>query len=350
MPWTKLLADSYHHSQTMPHAVKKGGRVLTYGSAIKEALTQALRIDKRVFVMGEGVDDTGGVFGTTRNLHKRFGKERSFDLPLAENSFTGFAVGAALCGMRPVLVHMRMDFMPLSMDQILNHASKWRYMYGGKQFVPLTIRCIIGRGWGSGAQHSQSLEGLFMHIPGLRIVCPSNAYDAKGFLLASIADDDPVIFIEHRWLFNSSCPVPAKPYILPFGKAAVRRPGKDVTIIAYSLMVHEALEAARMLETHGIDAQVLDLRTLNPLDRESILDCVRGTGRVIVATLDWKTAGVSAEISALIHEGAYGFLKAPVQRIGLPDVPTPSSYALENEFYKGRDDIVQAALELCSRR
>jgi acetoin:2,6-dichlorophenolindophenol oxidoreductase subunit beta len=237
---------------------------------------------------------------------------------------------------------MRMDFMLLSMDQIVNHASKWRYMFGGKETVPLTIRCIIGRGWGSGAQHSQSLEGLFMHVPGIKIACPSTAYDAKGLLLSAIADNDPVVFIEHRWLYNTRCPVPRKPYLIPMGKAAVRRRGKDVTIVAYSLMVNEALAASEELAKEGISAEVVDIRTLAPLDKSAILDSVKRTGRAVVATLDWRTAGVSAELSAFIAEGAFRELKSPVERVALPDTPTPAAASLEKVFYRDKNDIRKA--------
>ncbi|MDD5070121.1 MAG: alpha-ketoacid dehydrogenase subunit beta [Candidatus Omnitrophica bacterium] len=348
MPWTKIQADSYLKSD--PILKKKKGRVVSYSQALCEALDQALEIDSRVYVMGEGVDDSGGIFGTTKNLHKKHGKKRVFDLPLAENGFTGFAVGSAITGMRPVLVHMRMDFMLLSMDQIINHASKWRYMFAGKQTVPLTIRCIIGRGWGSAAQHSQSLESLFMHIPGLRVIVPSNAYDAKGLLLASIACDDPVIFIEHRWLYNIKSQVPKEPYMLALDKAEVVLKGSDLTILAYSLMVHEALKAAQHLKKKGVSAEVIDLKTLSPLDKETILRSVSKTKRAVVASLDWKTSGTSAEIAAMISHSLFDSLKAPVERVALYDIPTPSSYVLEQAFYKDHEDIIIAAIKVMEER
>jgi len=347
MPWTKLLADSYAQDSYQRKEEKDKGRELTYAEAIKEALTQALKIDPRVFIMGEGVDDPAGVFGTTLNLHREFGENRVFDLPLSENGFTGFAVGAAITGTRPILVHMRMDFILLAMDQIVNHAAKWCYMFGGSQCVPLTIRCIIGRGWGSGAQHSQSLEGLLMHIPGLKIVCPADAYDVKGLLLASIADNNPVIFVEHRWLFKTSTIVPQNPYLLPLGKGEIKRQGKDITIIAYSLMVQEALQAAEILSNYGIDAEVIDLKTIKPLDKTLIIHSVKRTKRAIVATLDWKTAGVSAELSTIINEETFGILKSPVKRATLFDLPTPASPVLEEAFYKGKEEIVKVAREMC---
>jgi acetoin:2,6-dichlorophenolindophenol oxidoreductase subunit beta len=348
MPWTKLVADSYLKDDSP----KKGGmRQLSYKDAIREALYESLSLDKKVFLMGEGVDDPGGIFGTTLDLHKRFGKNRVFDLPIAENGFTGFAIGAALAGMRPIIVHQRMDFMLVSMDQIVNHAAKWSYMFGAQQAVPLTIRCIIGRGWGSAAQHSQSLEGLFMKIPGLKIVCPSNAYDAKGLLLAAIAENNPVIIVEHRWLFEGKAGVPKKIYFVPIGKAQIKRKGRHVTILAYSLMVRESLDAAQILKRdYKIDAEVIDLKTLAPLDKKTIVDSVRRTGRAVVASLDWKTGGVASEIMATIDEGAFSCLKASVERVSLPDCPTPGSEILEKEFYKGKDDIVKAVLRTMKRK
>lgn len=340
MPWTKLVADQDRKKceDRGPHS-----RILTYGNALREALYQALDLDKNVFVMGEGVDDPSGTFGTTIGLHKDFGGKRVFDLPIAENGFTGIATGAAIAGMRPLLIHQRMDFMLLSMDQIVNHAAKWRYMFGGSQHVPLTICCIIGKGWGSAAQHSQALEGIFMKIPGLKIVCPSTAYDAKGLLLSSIADNDPVIFVEHRWLFKDEGYVPKDPYLVPIGKAEVKKHGKDVTILAYSLMVREALDAAQSLKDANIDAEVIDLKTLAPLDINMIVGSVKRTGRAVVATLDWKMAGVASEIATIINENLFGHLKSPVERVSLPDCPTPASHVLEKEFYKDKDAIVAAA-------
>jgi acetoin:2,6-dichlorophenolindophenol oxidoreductase subunit beta len=340
MPWTKIQADTLDWEK--PSVLKKNGRMLSYRDAIREALDQALKIDRRVFVAGEGVDDPAGVFGTTKDLHKKYGCNRVFDLPLAENGFTGIAVGAAIAGMRPVLVHMRNDFLLLSMDQIINHASKWRYMCGGRQNVPLTIRAIIGRGWGSAAQHSQSLQGLFMHIPGLKIAVPSNAYDAKGLLLAGIAGEDPVMFIEHRWLYEQKEIVPEKPYTIPFGSGAIKRKGKDATIIAVSYMVMEALRAAEDLEKQGIETEVIDVRTLKPLDETLVLKSAKKTGRVVIADMGWHTGGAAAEISALICEKAFGCLKAPIVRVTLPDTPTPASPVLEKAFYPDFKKIISA--------
>lgn len=339
MPWTKLQADAVSRDQYSPSV--RGERMLTYREALKEAQAQALQKDPKVFIMGEAVDDPGGIFGTTKDLHKQFGNDRVFDLPLAENGFTGIAVGAAIAGARPVLVHMRMDFLLLAADQIINHAAKWRYMFGSAQHVPLTIRAIIGRGWGSGAQHSQSLQGTFLHTPGLKIVMPSSAYDAKGLLLASIADPDPVIFIEHRWLYDHEEHVPEEAYTIPIGKATVKRQGKDVTIVATSYMVWESMQAAEELyEENNINVEIVDLRTINPMDEMLLFDSVKKTGRLLIVDTGWKRGGVASEIAARVAEDIFSHLKAPVRRIALPDTPTPASPALEEVYYPGKKEVV----------
>ncbi|MBI5892285.1 MAG: alpha-ketoacid dehydrogenase subunit beta [Deltaproteobacteria bacterium] len=303
MPWTKVYLDKEDFEKASKLA-DQGLRGFTYRDAIKEALTQMLEKDESVFVMGEGIDDPGGTFGTTTNLHKKFGAERVFDIPIAENGMTGVAIGAALAGMKPVFVHMRVDFLPMCMDQIINHAAKWHYMFGGKVNVPLVIRSIIGRGWGSAAQHSQSLQALFAHIPGLKVVMPSTPYDAKGLLIASIEDGNPIIFIEHRWLYEQIGHVPEKIYTVPIGKGIVRKEGKDVTIAATSFMVYEAMKAAAVLEKDGINVEVVDLRTLKPLDEDIICESVKKTGRLIVADTGWKTCGIGAEVVATVAEKA----------------------------------------------
>jgi len=316
-------------------------RIISYREAIREALSLALAEDDRVFVFGEGVDDPGGVFGTTLNLHKEFGPERNFDAPICENTLTGIAIGASLSGMRPVLVHMRTDFMLVSMDQLVNHAAKWKYMFGGKISAPVVIRAIIGGGWGSAAQHSQPLQALFAHIPGLKIVMPATAYDVKGLLLSSILDDSPVIFVEHRWLYDHLDYVPEEAYSIPLGKAVLRRKGKDITLIADSFMVILAIEAAKRLKEEGIDAEVLDLRTIKPLDYDLILSSVKKTKRAAILDFGYKFCGISSEISSHLTEQAWSFLKAPVLRIALPDVPTPASCALEKVYYPNIENIVR---------
>lgn len=339
MPWTKLLADAERvkYQPTSPEE-----RVLSYREALREAHRLALSADPSVIVMGEGVDDPGGTFGTTLGLREEFGPERVFDLPLAENGCTGFAAGAAIAGMRPVFVHLRVDFTLMSMDQLANHAAKWRYMFNGRQNVPLVVRSIIGRGWGSAAQHSQSLQGLFMHIPGLKVVMPASACDAKGLLLASIADNGPVIFIEHRWLYDHQEPVPQGMYTLPLGKGRIRRPGRNVTIAAISYMVHESMKAAEALARQGIEAEVLDMRCVKPVDETLLLESLARTGRLVVADTGSLCAGWSAEIIALAAEKGFSSLEAPPRRVGLPDVPTPASPALEKLFYPNADTVAAA--------
>jgi len=348
MPWTKIYGNRTEFEKAGGAAA--GLRGLTYKEALHEATTQMLETDKDIIVMGEGVDDAGGVFGSTKDLHLKFGRERVMDTPLAENALTGIAAGAAIAGMRPIFVHMRVDFVPLTMDQLINHAAKWHYMFGGAVSVPMTIRSIIGRGWGSAAQHSQSLQSLFTHAPGLKVVMPANPYDAKGLLRSAVYDGNPVIFIEHRWLYDHVGHVPEKPYTVPIGKGVVRRNGSDVTIIALSHMVFEAMCAAEELTTESIDAEVIDLRTLKPLDIELILESVRKTGRLVIADTGWQECGIGAEIIAKITEAAFGALKAPPVRINLPECPTPASPALEKLYYPGTDEITAAARKTMKAR
>lgn len=338
MDWSKTLIEE--QDLGFEDSAETLGRKLSYVAAIREAIELALTGDERVFVMGQGVDDPAGMFGITLGLQKKYGGDRVFDTPLSENALTGVATGAALTGMRPIYMHNRPDFLLLAMDQIVNHASKWSYMFGGCIHVPIVIWAAVGRGWGGGAQHTQTLQGLFMHVPGLRLVMPSRPYDAKGLLITSIADNNPVIIIEHRWLFKQTGYVPEGLYTIPFGCGVVRRPGKDITIVAVSYMVIEALSAAQELQAQNIDVEVIDPRTLKPLDEEIILNSVKKTGRLIVADTGWKTGGVGVEIAALVAEKGFNYLKAPVRRLASPDVPTPASYALETKFYPGKADII----------
>lgn len=347
MPWTKSTSRPDAPEKTTGNTGNE--RRIKYSTAILEATSELLSIDPNVFVIGEGVDDSGGVFGTTRGLAKRFGLRRVLDTPLAENAMTGIAIGAAIAGMRPILVHMRMDFTPLSMDQIINHAAKWHYMFGGRARVPLTIRGIIGMGWGSGAQHSQSLHPLFAHIPGLKVVMPATPYDAKGLLRSAVLDDNPVIFIEHRRLFDSIGHVPEGPYTVEIGKAVVRRDGTDVTIAALSQMNVEALAAAGTLEKDGISCEVIDLRSVKPLDSALVTSSVRKTGRLIVAEPGWRDFAVGAELIARVAEEAIDAFKAAPMRITLPECPTPAGPSLEEAFYPGSVDIVAAVKRLLKK-
>lgn len=345
MPWTKTKTAAPEEF-TYDTGIE---RRLNYSTAILEATSELLESDPNVFVIGEGVDDSGGVFGTTKGLLDRFGPRRVYDTPLAENAMTGIAIGAAIAGMRPILVHMRMDFTPLSMDQIINHAAKWHYMFGGKARVPLTIRGIIGRGWGSGAQHSQSLHPLFGHIPGLKVVMPSTPYDAKGLLRSAVLDDNPVIVIEHRRLFDNTGPVPQSPYTVEIGKAVVRRAGTDVTIAALSHMNIEALAAADSLEKDGISCEVIDLRSVKPLDSGLVTSSVRKTGRLIVAEPGWRDFAVGAELIARAAEEAIDAFRAAPIRITLPECPTPAGPSLEEAFYPSSVDIIAAAKRLLKK-
>ncbi len=343
MPWTKVYLDKEDMERTLK---KEGLRGITYREAILEAQSQALEMDRRVILIGEGVDDPGGIFGTTLGLAERFGGERVMDIPIAENGLTGVAIGAAMAGLRPVFIHMRNDFLPMCMDQLINHAAKWYYMTGGKVNVPLVVRTIIGRGWGSAAQHSQALHSLFVHIPGLKVVMPSTPYDAKGLFFSALNDGNPVIFAEHRWTFDAVGYVPETVYHVPIGKGIVRRSGKDVTVVAMSLMVFESIKAAVELEKEDIDLEVVELRTLKPMDEGLVLQSVRKTGRLIIADVACRSGSVGAEIACRICEAAPEVLRAPIRRVCFPDAPTPCSPSLEDAYYPMADDIAHAAKAL----
>jgi len=315
-------------------------REITYAQAILEATVQCMESDPSVYIIGLGVPDPKGIFGTTIGLKEKFGDKRVLDMPVAENGMTGIAIGSALVGMRPIMTHQRVDFMLLSLDQIINNAAKWHYMFGGKMKVPLTIRLLVGRGWGQGPQHSQSLQALFAHIPGLKVVMPTTPYDAKGLLISAVEDDNPVIYIEHRWLHGVFGPVPEEEYTVPIGNARIMREGKDVSIVSASHMTLDALKAANLLSGQGIEAELIDLRTIRPLDEKTILDSVKKTGRLLVVDGAWKSFGVSSEIMAMVSEKAFGFLKGPPRRIAFPDIPTPTSFALANHYYPRPYDII----------
>ncbi len=323
-------------------------RKITYAQAINETLHQMIAKDARVFLIGQGATSPWYVGTTTVGLLDRFGTGRVIDTPVSENGVTGVAVGAALAGMRPVLVHPRMDFMYYALDQIANHAANWHYMFGGQMSVPLTVWAIINRGGEQAAQHSQALQAVFAHIPGLKVVMPSTPYDAKGLLVASIEDDNPVVYIDDRWLYNHVGEVPEGLYSVPLGKGIIRREGGDVTLVATSFMVTEALKAAAGLAKEGIDVEVVDPRSLKPLDEALLLKSVKKTGRLVVADAAWKTCGVGAELVALVAEKAFRYLKAPVVRVSLADAPAPASSALEKVYYPNATKIVAAVRELLS--
>jgi acetoin:2,6-dichlorophenolindophenol oxidoreductase subunit beta len=317
-------------------------RVLKYREALDEGLLQAMENDSKIFVMGCGVDDEGGIFGTTKAAFSKFGKSRVMDTPLAENAVAGIGVGASIMGNRPVIVHARNDFLFLAMDQIINHAAKWNIMSGGKMHCPMLIRAVVGRGWGQAAQHSQSLHSFFSHIPGLKVMLPATAYDAKGMLLASLKDKGTVISIEHRLLYETQSVVPAEPYNIPLGKGDIKRKGNDISIVAFSYMVKEAMDAAEVLSKEGINVEIIDPRCTSPLDIKLILQSVRKTKHLLVTDTSWTSYGVSAEICARVYEEAFEFIKAPIKRIALPDVNTPCASNLEKEFYPGKEELVEA--------
>lgn len=317
---------------------------LNFAEAIQQGLHQALSLSDDVFVFGQIVDNISGVFHTTTGLSDEFTNDRVFDTPVAESAMTGVALGAALVGMRPVLIHQRLDFMLYSMDQIVNWGALWRYKSGGKSGVPFTIRAVVGKGWGQGPQHSKSLQSWFAHVPGLKVAMPSTPYDAKGLLMSSIFGEDPTIIIEGRPLFTMSGIVPQEPYRVPFGKGVIRRSGKDVTVVALGYMVPLAMKSADILAEQGIYAEVIDPRTVAPLDEEIILQSVRKTGRLVIVDPAWKSFGVSAEIGAMVSEQAYSSLKGPIQRVAFPDGHAPTSVALEQLYYPDENHITKAVL------
>lgn len=325
-------------------------RNLTYAEAISEATIQAMERDPSIFVTGIAVDYPSGIFGTTAAASQRFGRNRVFDAPAMENALTGIAIGAAAVGKRPIIVHPRNDFMFLAFDQLINLAAKWSYMYGGEAgALPIVVRAVIGKGWGQGATHSQSLQAPLAHFPGLTVVMPASPRDAKGLLLAALQADGPVVILEHRSLFGLSGPVPAAPVATPLGTAAVLREGRDLTIVGTSLMTVEAEQACAELAQVGVDAELIDLRSIRPLDSATILTSVRKTGRLLVADTSWELYGVASEVAALVAEQAFQALKAPVRRITLPDCPAPVSQPLEAAFYPKASTIARAALTLLGR-
>ncbi|OGS18111.1 MAG: hypothetical protein A3J83_02875 [Elusimicrobia bacterium RIFOXYA2_FULL_40_6] len=321
-------------------------RTITYWQAINEALSEEMEKDKNVFIMGEDVAIYGGAYAVTRGLYEKFGEERVRDTAISEAAIVGAGLGAALTGCRPVVEIMYVDFMGIAMDQICNQIAKIRYMFGGKCKVPLVIRTEGGPGRTLGAHHSQSLESWFVHIPGVKVVMPSTPYDAKGLLKSAIREDNPIIFIEHKMLYGVKGEVPEGEYTLPIGKADVKKEGKDVTIIAYSRSLLRSLEAATALEKEGISAEVVDPRTIHPLDIETIMDSVKKTHKVMIVHEACKTGGAGAEIAARIMEEGFDYLDAPIKRVCGADVPMPKAPNLEKMAVPSVEDIINAAKEL----
>lgn len=318
-------------------------RAISYAQALREAVDQEMSCDPSVIVMGLGVDDCKGIYGTTRGLLEKFGSVRVFDTPLAEDGMTGVAIGAALGGLRPIHVHIRMDFLLLAMNQIVNIAAKSRYMYGGSVCVPLVIRSIIGKSWGQGGQHSQGLYSFFMHVPGLKVVAPTTPYDAKGCLIQAIRDDNPVLFVEHRLLHEQKGPVPEEPYTVPFGKARLLREGAEATLVGISYMAVECLRAHAYLKGKGIGTDVIDPVSLSPLDTETIVRSVHKTGKLMVVDCGWTTCGAGAEIIARVIERLQGQREIQVQRLGFAPVTCPTTHSLEGQFYPNARTIASRA-------
>ena len=322
--------------------------IKTYAMAIRDTIAAEMRRDEKVFIMGEDVEAIGSIFGCTRDLTAEFGRERAFNTPISEAGFVGAGLGAACTGMRPIVELMYMDFSFVAMDQILNQVAKTRYIFGGHAKIPLVIRGQQGIGRGNAATHSQSVESIFMHFPGLKVACPSTGRDAAGLLRAAIRDDNPVMFFEHKALYASKCDVPDDPdFILPFGKADIKREGTDVTIVANLLYVNRALEAAEELAKEGISAEVIDPMTLVPFDKETVINSVKKTGRLVVVHEAHRTAGWGAEVAAMVTEEAFRYLDAPPVRLGTLACPLPFNVDLENAATPQVADIIAAAKSVC---
>jgi len=322
-------------------------REISFSEATLEAMAEEMSRDDRVFLMGEDIARQGGIFGQFKGLPQQFGLERIRDTPISETAIIGAGVGAALAGMRPVVDMHFVDFITIAMDEVVNQMAKIRYMFGGQCTVPIVLRAPDGMVRSAAAQHSQSLEAWFLHVPGLQVVIPSNPADAKGLLKSAIRSDNPVLYFEHKVLFKMKGPVPEGDHLVPIGKASISRSGKDVTIVSYSLMMQVALEAAAELAKQGIEAEVIDLRTISPLDEETIFSSVRKTKRLVIVHEAVKTGGVGAEIAARVAEEMIDYLDAPIRRLGAPFVPIPFSPALEKLVKISAADVVRTVREIC---
>ncbi len=316
-------------------------RQISYREAVSEAIKEEMARDDRVFLMGEDVGVLGGAFGSTKGIYDVFGDKRVLDTPISETAIVGYALGAAMAGMRPIVEIMRVDWMTICMDEIVNQTAKMRYLSGGHPEVALVIRATAEGGIGLGGQHSQSFEAWFAHVPGLKVVMPSTPYDVKGLLKAAIRDPNPVIFVEPGVLYGVSGPVPEEEYVIPLGEAEVKREGKDVTIVAWGTLLPKTLNAAQTLATDGVEVEVVDPRTLRPLDIATIVDSVKKTGKLIVAHEAMKTCGMGAEIVALVQERAFDHLDAPIQRVATPDVIIPVNRSLERLVLPQEETIVE---------
>lgn len=315
-------------------------RQITYAQAICEATHQAFELDPSVFLMGQGIQGAGFIFGTVEGLFEKFGSDRVIEMPLSEAATAGICIGAALDGMRPILVIQRADFLYLMLDQLINHAAKWRFMFGGQTKIPLVVRCIIGKGWGQGPQHSQSLHSLCSHFPGLRVVFPSLPSDAYGLLLNSVFSDDPVIFFEGRLQHSQKGEVPIEPFVRPFGKIRIISEGRDITVLNCSFTLQEARTAVEQLSQEYISVELLDLISISPLDYAGIEASVRKTKRLLIVDTSWKTSGISSTISAEISRRLFNHLKAPIEILTVPDCPVPTAANLEAAYYPSVKDIL----------
>lgn len=324
-------------------------REITFAKSINEATDQIMAKREEVYLIGLGSPDPKGIFGTTSGLQEKYGKERVMDMPVSENAMMGIIIGSAILGMRPIYTHQRADFFFLALDQLINNGSKWHYMFGAQASVPIVIRLIIGRGWGQGPQHSQSLHSVLAHFPGLKVLMPSSAYDAKGLLIAAVEDSNPVVFIEHRWLHNIKGNVPKEIYSIPIGKANILKEGKDVTIVASSHMSLEAWRAIEFLNEFNVSAEIIDLRSIVPLDKVTIFDSVKKTGRLLVLDNDWKFCGIAGEIIATVCENCFDNLKTSPRRLTYPDRLIPTSWSLSNFYYPIVEDIVAETLDLLGK-
>ncbi len=321
-----------------------------YSDSIRETLSQLMKKDKKIILMGLGINDPKGIFGTTTGLSKIFGANRVIEPPTSESALTGICIGAAIKGMKPILSHQRVEFSLLSIEQIINQAAKWNFMSGGKQKVPLVIRLIIGKGWGQGPQHSQSLEAMFAHIPGLKVVAPSNARDAKGLLVSSIKDDGPVIFFEHRWLHNIKGFVPKKIFSIKIGKAKIIEKGKDITIISFSDALIQLLRIKKLLKAANISAEIIDLRSIRPLDKNLIFKSIKKTKRLLVLDNGWKSFGISSEIITLVSEKMGEKMKSNPIRLGIKEMPLPSTRILSKDFYINYYEILNSISKITKKK
>lgn len=321
-------------------------RIISYAQALQEALHLSMKEDPNVIVLGQGVDDPMAMFGVSQGLKESFGGDRVFDTPVAEESITGICAGAAMNGLRPVYMHNRPDFLLLTFNQLVSHASKFHFMDNGETNVPMVVWSAIGRGWGAGAQHTQAIHGMLLGVPGLKILLPSTPYDAKGLMLSAIRDNNPVLIFEHRWLMRNKAHVPAEKYFIPIGKGVYRQRGKNLTIVGVSHTLSLAMKAMEQLSSTDLSADIIDLRSVKPIDEEIILESVKKTGRLLVVDTAWQMGGLCAEVSSIVADKGFSDLKAPIKKIGFPDIPTPAGHILENYYYPDIEKIKKVILQM----